>query len=262
MNLKYRTIFENYNLQKIKLQLDDWAGTTQINKKDIKVQPYMCKPYVDASTYGFELIYPYETKIEIEFIEGKIKITAENNWEKDQETIKKIGNIPVGQISESHFGINLGLDIKVSATDVLRIESHPAFYGKKNYPCAIPGHLETDWWSSLFFVVFKVPEEKNKLVFYKNMPIAQCFVLPRKNKFIPVLMSDKEAKSRKENFAIINSSRKKISQSYNDSFGNTFDNTYKFLSNYVKVNGIKQFNNLLNTLKNKIKKIGFRLFKK
>lgn len=262
MNLKYRTIFENSDLQKVKLKINDWAGTTQNNSADIKVQPYMCKPFVDASTYGFEILYPYETTIEIEFLDGKMKINAEQDWKKDQDTIRKIGNIPVGQISENHFGINTGLDIKAPAKHVLRIEPHPAFYGKNNYPCAVPGHLETDWWSSLFFIVIKAPEEKNKLIFYKGMPIAQCIVLPKNNNYVAVRMSEKEANQRRENFKVINTSRDKISKSYKDINGNTFDNTYKTISNYVSIKGIKEFKNLLNSLKSKIKKIGFRLFKK
>lgn len=262
MNLKYRTIFENFELQKVKLQIDDWAGSNNKNEKDIKVQPFMCKPFVDAATYGFEILYPYETSCEVEFLDGKLKITAEQDWQKDQDIIKKIGNIPIGQISENHFGINTGLDIKVTSKNVLRIESHPAFYGKNNYPCAIPGHLETDWWSSLFFVVFKAPEKNQKLYFYKGMAMAQCFVLPKENNFLPIRMTEKEAEARRKNFAIINSSRNKISKNYKDNNGNTFDHTYKVLSRYVSIKGIKGFKNLLDSLKNKIKKIGFRLFKK
>jgi hypothetical protein len=265
MNLKYRTIFENFILQKIQLQINDWAGSKKNDKKEIKVQPFMCKPYAEAATYGFELIYPYETTVEVDNTNGVFKFITTDDWANDQSSIKKIGNIPIGQISDQHFGINTGLDIKAPRNHILRIEPHPAFFGKDNYPCAIPGHLETDWWSSLFFVVFKAPAENTKLVFYKGMPIAQCFILPKNNKFIPALMSEKEAEQRRIDFSTIHKNRNKISQNYKDANGNIFDHTYKSISNYVNNYGIKGFKNFIKNLQTnftKIKKLGFRLFKK
>jgi hypothetical protein len=265
MILKYRSVFENLELKQTELQIPGWAGSKDEFKNEKKVQPFLCKPFVDAANYGISIYYNYETTLKISNNKGKIEFIPESDWQKDKIILEKLGGVPVGAISENHFGINSGLDLQVPENYALRIENHPAYYNQNNYPCAIPGHLETTWWSSLFFIVFKNPTKGKTIILKKGMPIAQVFPVPLHKNIEIKEMSNQEKLTRRENFKIIHHNRHNISQSYKDNLGNSFDHTYKEISKKIKKNGFEWFAKFLNELSVKvgnIKNLGLRLFKK
>src|SRR6185436_6341020 len=56
--LKYRTWFKGTPPRQIKLEVPGWSG----DKNWDVGQAWHCKPYNDGSTYGLELLYPFDTE--------------------------------------------------------------------------------------------------------------------------------------------------------------------------------------------------------
>lgn len=262
MLLKYRHLNNEFPPKPIHLELEGWSGSPNEHKKERKIQPYMCKPFTDANTYGLEICYPFNTKIVVTKIDGKIQISAEDDWKKDSDIIEKIG-IPVGCLGEKHFSMNTCLDIMVENKYVLRVENHPRFYSEDSIPCVIAGHLETNWWSSLFFIVFKSPKEGEVFTFKKGDKICQVF--PVLNKKIEIEeMSIDEKNYRRWQAATFAFKRNLIAKGHKDNQNNYFDNLYKKLSKYVQLYGIIQLKVLVNKLNMKVEnflKLKLKLFK-
>ena len=261
MHLKYRQLTNELPPKLIHLELEGWAGSPSEHKTERKIQPYMCKPFVDANTYGLEIFYPFNTEITVTKINGKIEITAED-WNKDAEIVQKIG-VPVGCLGESHFSMNTCLDIMVEKNYVLRIENHPRFYAEDDVPCVISGHLETNWWTSLFFIVFKAPQEGQKLTFKKGDKICQVF--PVLNKEITIEeMNSEEKNYRRWQASTFALRRDILAKGHRDNQNNYFDNLYKKLSKYVQLYGLIQLKVLVNKLNMKVEnyiKLKCKLFK-
>ena len=258
MIIKYRSYLENFCPNKIKLDTEGWAGSAQEFKSTKKVQPFLCKPFTDANLYGWELIYPYNTTVKIYKDINVLKIDAEENWAKDGDLVKKHG-VPIGAIGDNHFGINTALDIQVPENYVLRIENHPSFYSEHNLPCIIPGHLETNWWSSLFFIVCKAPANGETLTISKDCKLAQIFPVIKNLPDNLVEMTKEEKINRAEMYACLNMNRKNLASGYKDDKNNFFDNLYKKMSKYYSIFGHDGLNKLVNKLMGKLK--GFKKLK-
>lgn len=262
MHLKYRHLNNEFAPKPIHLELEGWSGAPTEHRKEQKIQPYMCKPFVDANTYGIEICYPFNTEITVSKNNGIIQIIAEDDWKKDTEIVQKIG-IPVGCLGEKHFSMNTCLDIMVDEKYVLRIENHPRFYSEDNVACVISGHLETNWWSSLFFIVFNSPREGQVLRFKKGDKICQVFPVLNEKITIEEMSTDLK-NNRRWQAATFANRRSIIARGYKDNQHNYFDNLYKKLSKYVQLYGLVQLKLLVNKLSMKVEnyvKLKLKLFK-
>lgn len=248
IQIKYRSNFTELNLQPIKLQIPGWSGCDRTKTHGSKAQPWHCIPFTEAATYGFELLYPYESDLVVTNENGKAKF--ECDWSKNTDVINQINNIPVGTFADGHYGLNALLDIQVPDNYVLRLESHPRFFTDHTYqtPCVVPGHLQTNWWTSYFFVVFKLPQQGQKHIFQKSKPYAQVLVLPKNPDFTLQKMTDKEANKRAKVSSILKNKRFKISKLWQDSNNNCFDDTYKNLANFCSKNGSEKTLDLIASL--------------
>ena len=253
MEIKYRSVFNETYFGVIKNKIDLEMPSKSAN-------PFACKPFKDAYEYGLEITYPYKTDLIVQNNDGKLDFICD--WSKDQDTLSKVSSKPVGSISDGFFGLASGLDIQVPENFVLRIETHPNYYLKENYPCVVPGNLETYWWSSLFFLVFKSPPAGKSITFTYGMPIAKFVVVPQNVEYEISKMTEDEEEKRRKNFATINENRKILGKSYTDNKGQAFDTTYKNLSCYIKNNGCKKLESILESLESKNLKIKKCLFKK
>ena len=63
--LKYRTFGKGLPPRPIRLEIPGWAGDTSKMEDGSVPQPWHCNPFVEVSTYGLELIYPYDAECHV-----------------------------------------------------------------------------------------------------------------------------------------------------------------------------------------------------
>lgn len=222
----------------IKLEIPGWSGVENEHKDGDAPQPWHCPPFVDASTYGLELKYPFETECHVKNINGKL--VFEGDFSEENKLIPEVSLPPFLSFADNHFGMTSALDIKVPEDHVLRTEPHPAFYTDTTgtFPCCVPGHIQTYWWPKIFFVVFKSPRVGCEVVFKKNMPYGQVLVVPKKVLYEIDPMSEHEAFEReKMNFLVENNIKSIAKNSWIDIRGNNFSDKYKQLSSVFAKKG-------------------------
>lgn len=155
----------------IKLQIPGWAGTDNYHGDGGKAQPWHCVPFVEGSTYGMEFLYPYEEEQIVTRTNGKVIFSNES--------------LPFKCFAEGHYGYQSGTDIKIPDGYVVRLEPHPRYFVDEvgDVPLMLPGHLQTQWWSRYFFIVFKSPFEGQKHIFRYKEPFGQFLVVPKKSQY-------------------------------------------------------------------------------
>src|SRR5579884_928599 len=66
LQIFYRTVHKALPPQSIRMQVPGWAGSPELKMVNgSEPQPWHCLPFVEASTYGLELVYQYETECHI-----------------------------------------------------------------------------------------------------------------------------------------------------------------------------------------------------
>jgi hypothetical protein len=259
INIKYRTWFKGEKPTPIKIQVPGWGGESNY----IDGQPWHCKPFVDGSTYGLELIYPFDTEVTVTTKDGKlcwtgdftVESTNAGNWER-----------PFSSFAPHHFGFTSSLDIETEDGYGTMILPHPRYYTDRTgtVPLAIQGMIESSWWPRIFFVVFKSPQEGQTYIFRKGEPYAQLIFVPTAVSYNIQPMTDDEKKIREEQESILSKHFKKIStRVWKNSEGGTFDNKYKRLSGLVKKYGKPAVMEFIKKIKDKnerpAKKFAYRM---
>jgi len=236
INLKYRTWYKGEPPKPIKLEIPGWAGSSMGHSDGDKPQPWHCVPFVDGSTYGLELVYPFDTECHIVNENGKIKVLGDFTEEQKEVTKVSPNTVlpPFSQFAPNHYGFTSSIDIKTEEGYVVRIEPHPKFYADDTgtVPLPVPGHINGDIWPRIFFIVFKIPPLGCRHVFRKNEPYAQILILPKKINYEIKKMSDEEITEREFQEAELTriGSTFIASHSWIDHEGNNFDDKYKILS--------------------------------
>ena len=226
--LKYRTWYKGVPPQPIKLQIPGWAGEDRNHGDGAKPQPWHCPPFVEGSTYGLEMIYPFDTECHIVNKDGKLEFLGDFS----SEAIENVTFPPFQVFAEGHYGYTSAIDIQAPPGYVIRIEPHPRFYTDTTgtVPIPVAGHLQTEWWPKIFFVVFKQPRPGEVHIFRKNEPYAQMLVLPKKVGYDIREMTPEERHQRGKLDAEISKNGAGISRhKWKDHKGNTFDDKYKQL---------------------------------
>ncbi len=190
MEVKYRSWHKGVAPSPIKLEIPGWAGDNKQHENGCEPQPWHCPPFVDASTYGYELIYPFDNDCFVKKINGKIIFEGDfssEDWDidecgrptSDQQSKRKTP--PMMSFSKNHYGMTSALDLEPPEGHITRTEPHPRFYTDESgtVPCLVAGHIQR-WWSRIFFVVFKSPQEGQTHIFRKGEPYGQVLFLPQK----------------------------------------------------------------------------------
>lgn len=252
LKIKYRTWYQGQPPQKIKLEIPGWGGKNNEHTDGSEAQPWHCTPFLDGSTYGLELLYPFDTECHVKIVEDKI--TFEGDFSAESSKTQPVKLPPFISFAAGHFGMTSCLDIQVPETHVLRIESHPSFYTDNTHtiPCVVPGHLQTAWWPKIFFVVFKFPLPGQTYIFKKNMPYAQIIVLPKKPVYSIDEMNETERNSRNllDN-KIVKNSNIFTKNAWRSNLGYDFDDKYKILSGIFAKAGTEGVINFVNNVKPK-----------
>jgi hypothetical protein len=246
IKLKWRSFFnaKEFPPTQTKLQIPGWAGEDKTHANGSKPQPWHCPPFVEASTYGIELIYPFETECVVKNIDGTTVFECDFSEEG-----KKYNHptLPFMNFAPGHFGFTSSFDFEPPTDHIIRIEPHPKYYTDSSWttPLPVTGHIQGEWWSKIFFVVFKQPPLNCSYIFRKGEPYAQILILPRKVSYEITEMSEQE----KEKRILLESNVSKYSEEFckkwKDHEGNTFDNKYKILNTAFSKDGMPGINKLI-----------------
>lgn len=256
LEVKYRLWYKGIPPRPIKLQIPGWAGDSYGHDDGDKPQPWHCVPFVDGSTYGMELIYPFEAdcfvyrdkKGELKF-DGNFK--DENPWKSNDSNEKTTP--PFSSFAPNHYGFTSSMDIEPPEGYVLRLEPHPRFYTDSTGTCpiAVPGHIQR-WWSRIFFVAFKSPLKGETHIFKKGEPYAQILIVPEKTKYdIKEMTNAEKAVRSKREEAISNKQQHIAKKTWYDHIGNKFDDKYRRLKSAYQKGGYAAVDNVLEKAENK-----------
>lgn len=264
--VKYRTWYKGIPPRPIKMEISGWAGNPGYGN-GCKPQPWHCKPFVDASTYGLELIYPWDAECIVTCDEDGV-MKFDGDFSEDE----KVCNTkfpPFMTFAPNHYGFTSSLDIETEPGNIVRIEPHPRFYTDTTgeVPIPVAGHIEAEWWSRIFFVVFKCPRPGERHVFRKGEAYAQILILPTKAQYEVRAMTTSESHSRNVRDAnIATQGEKMCTHKFKDDKGNQFNNKYKVLSKLCERNGVEGVDEVLNEIARRrnrpIKKIAKMNFKR
>lgn len=252
LKLKWRSFFngKEFPPTPIKLQIPGWAGNSKNHTEGSEPQPWHCLPFVEGSTYGIELLYPFETTCVVRNINGNTVFEGDFSEEE-----KKYNHPmpPFMTFAKGHFGFTSSFDLQPPPDYVIRIEPHPKYYTDESWttPCPVPGHIQGEWWSKIFFVVFKQPPIGGAYIFKKGEPYAQILILPKKVNYEITEMTEKEKEKRISLESNILKYNKYFCKKWKDDKGNTFDNKYKVLSKIFTKEGIEGIDNIIENCSNK-----------
>jgi hypothetical protein len=199
IDVPYRAWNPSFPPRRIKLDIPGWAGDDVPARDGAKPQPWHCRPFVDASTYGLELVYPFETECRVSrAADGSIRFEGDFAAEIERSTTAthKMEQ-PFGVFAREHYGMSTAVDLCPPPGHVLRIEPHPRFYNDTtgSVAAAVPGHLER-FWPRMFFVVFKAPSPGQTHVFRTGEPYAQVLVVPAQANYALAEMTPDEVTDR------------------------------------------------------------------
>jgi hypothetical protein len=260
IQINYRTYGKCIPPRRCAIHIPGWAGDATDHTNGSVAKPLHCIPFVEGSTYGVELLYSFDTTTYVTKKNGKILFEGE--WEKEDLMGVKYDDIPpFGAFAEDHYGMTSSLDIHCPKDHIIRLEPHPSFYTDPTYsiPWVVPGHIQSEWWSSIFFVVFKAPPEGHTHVFQKGKPYAQMLVLPRKVDYSIEKMTKELEAERNQRNTLIFSNRKKYSKNiWKDSNGKEFDDKYKQIKNIFEKHGIEAVDKFLSQFKNGAEKTALK----
>ena len=240
IRVKYRTWHLGKSPKPIKLQIPGWAGSDLTHENGSKAQPWHCQPFVEASTYGLELVYPFSTECHVKMKNGELLFEGDFTEENKIVAKDSVTLPPFMKFADGHFGMTSCVDIQVPDDMILRIEPHPRFYtdSTNTVPIAVAGHLQTSWWPKIFFVVFKNPSEGQKYIFRQDEPYAQILILPKKVHNDINEMTQNEIFSRLVQDKILTDEARKISgHSWKSDEGYKFDDKYKKLGSLASKHG-------------------------
>lgn len=246
LEIKYRTYYKGIPPKKIKLKIPGWSGDSKDYGDGAKPQPWHCVPFVEGSTYGLELIYPFETECVVTREDGKIKFSGDFS---DESPWSENGDPPFSSFAPDHYGFTSSLNIQPPEGYSIRVEPHPRFFTDTSgtVPIAVPGHIQR-WWPRIFFVVFKSPKEGEEHIFKCGEPYASLLVVPSKIDYDVKKMSEKEVNSMNFREAKIVKSKKDICKNnWHDYAGNNFDDKYKQLNKICNTHGEKHLDEYLSS---------------
>lgn len=227
IRVKYRTWNSCHPPRQTKLQIPGWSGGDRAHENGAEPQPWHCPPFVEGSTYGHELVYPYKSECRVKKINGEIVFEGDFSEDFHDEKIP-----PMKSFARGHYGMSSALDMEPPEGYVLRTEPHPRFYTDETgtVPCLVTGHIQR-WWSRIFFVVFKAPKEGETHFFREGEPYGQVLFVPQKNNVELVPFSPDEVIARESRERKISDYGHKIAnRTWYDNKQVVFDDKYRVLS--------------------------------
>lgn len=234
IEIRFRTWKQGLPPQPAKLKIPGWAGH---DHQYVVPQPWQCLPFLEGATFGLDLLYPFDKECKVSMQDGEIK------FESDLE------DLPFEAFAPGHYGYTSALDIIPPPGHVIRLEPHPRYFTDETWttPLAVPGHIQSEWWPRIFFVVFKSPPPGHVHIFKKNMPYAQILIVPKKVTYDIYPMDAAEAQDRANMEALISKLDGKLAEhSWVDNTGNGFNDKYKVMARLFAKGGEQAVKDYIN----------------
>jgi Flp pilus assembly protein TadD len=246
IRLKYRTYGKGLPPRPIRLDIPGWAGDSSKMEDGSVPQPWHCNPFVEGSTYGIELVYPYETECQVINDGGAVRI----EWDFARERDAGLSGGEFVRFAPKHYLFNTSLDLQAPPGHVLRLEPHPRFFTDETGTVPIPiiGNLQTEWWPKLFFVAFKAPLPGQRHIFRRGLPYAQIIVVPHRVAYAIERMTPEETAERGALEATLVGAQTYIAEHrWHDHTGQTFNDKYKLLSRIFHMHGAEAVKDAIRT---------------
>ena len=240
LQIKYRTEGKALPPRPIKVAVPGWAGSAAFKKENgSEPQPWHCPLFMEACTYGVELVYQYETECHIANNHGKVEILWDRH--KAPGELGGLGDFSLSLPSPpQNFLFATSIDIQPPPGYILRIETHPRFFGDTtgSVPVALSGHVPGEWWPKKLFVVFKVPEPGQRIIFRKGEPYVQILFIPRDEIELHA-MTPEEAASRRRLEEDISRVKSLVAKNvWNSGSGVEFNDHFKVFSRAFERDGM------------------------
>src|SRR5215831_18740134 len=125
LTIQYSTSAKALPPQPIRMANAKWGGSPEKMENGSEPQPWHCLPFVEGSTYGLELIYPFETECHVVGADGTIRF----EW----DFAKEPGNVLTGGEfrafapvdASKYYVFSTRLDLLPPPGYALRTEPHP-----------------------------------------------------------------------------------------------------------------------------------------
>jgi Tfp pilus assembly protein PilF len=220
--------------QPIRMANANWSGDLGQKMEDgSEPQPWHCLPFVEGSTYGLELIYPYETECQVLGTDGTMRF----EWDYAKEPG---GGLTGGEFrafspvdASKYYAFATRLVLKPPPGYVLRTEPHPRYFTDETGTVPLPmiGHLQNEWYPRMVFIVFRAPRQGQRHIFRKGEPFVQILFVPKQHKCKLEAMSPEESAKTRELELAIEAARQDIAENvWHSPGGMAFSNYYKVLA--------------------------------
>ena len=235
MEVFIRKLHDVLQPRRARLQVPGWSG----DKTHELPQPWHCKPFSDAASYGLEILFSWKKPCQVSLKRGRPVWSGDLEAELPRNA--PTGWRPFSVFSPDHFGFSPMMDLQVPEDMGLLVLPHPRSLldTTGTVPLAIPGLVETYWWPRPFFLVFKAPAPRKTLEFNQGDPIAQILVVPLREKYEVSTMDEAVAQERNRRSAILGQNGSQFSTVVTHSVDDypSFDNKYKVLSACARLKG-------------------------
>jgi tetratricopeptide (TPR) repeat protein len=233
LRIKFSTYQKALPPQPIRMKTEGWGGAAQKMVDGSVPQPWHCLPFVEGSTYGLELVYPYETECRVVNDGGDVRFDFDFASEPG-------GGLTGGEFMKfapeaatKYYLFNARMDLQPPPGYVLRTEPHPRYFTDDAgiVPLALIGHVQSEWWPRKLFVVFRAPLPGRQHVFRKGEPYAQVLFVPHRAGYDLVRMTPEEEAARRATELAIDKTKHAIADNiWHDRDGAPFNNHYKVLA--------------------------------
>ena len=248
LEVRYRALPQALPPRRIKLAVPGWAGESSAHGEGSPAQPWHCQPFVDGSTCGLELLYPFRTECRVTRDGDGLRFEGDFGDELSSlQPGTAPGASPFAAFAAHHYGLSSLLDVVPPPGYALRLEPHPRFFTDTTgeVPIAVPGHLQR-FWPRKFFVVFKAPPPGAVHVFRQGEPYAQLLLVPTQLSYRLQPMEPEQAEERDRQERQIGTLGWLLSKHiWRSSAGLWFDDKYKQLLRVFRASGLAGVRDLL-----------------
>jgi Flp pilus assembly protein TadD len=239
--VEYSTSSKAIPPRPIRVATSGWAGLPQKMVDGSQPQPWHCLPFVEGSTHGLELLYPYDTPCQVLNDNGAIRFDWDFAKEPGAELTGGEFMAFAPRDAPRFYMFNTRIDIEPPPGHVLRTEPHPRFFTDDTgtVPLCMIGHLQNEWWPRRLFVVFRAPLPGQRHIFRKDEPYAQVLIVPQRVSYELAAMSGEKDAQRRELERKINALQHHIADNlWQNPTGAAFSNYYKVLGNAFAREGL------------------------
>jgi Tfp pilus assembly protein PilF len=241
ITIKYAAYAKVAAPQPIRLMDVSWGGAPQNMQDGSEPQPWHCLPFHEGSTYGLELIYPYEKECHVVGSGGALRF----DWDFANEPG---GALTGGEFvafaprdASKYYMFNTRLDLQPPPGYALRSEPHPRYFTDDTgtAPLAMIGHLQGEWYPQLIKIVFRAPGRGQRHIFRKGEPFAQLLFVPRQIQYELTRMSFEESADRRDLEHAIETTQLDLADNiWRNPGGMVFNNHYKVLARAFARDGL------------------------